>query len=149
LYQGSELWHFALVDPDNRGPVDYDLRRRLLRELERATLEEITDRSAEGLPKLWLIRQTLALRKRRPDAFGPDAAFEPLEAHGERAGHVVAFRRGDTVITIVPRLGTRIRGQWQETKLEVPSGSWRNELTAERIRGGPAEITSLLARFSA
>jgi (1->4)-alpha-D-glucan 1-alpha-D-glucosylmutase len=147
LYQGSELWHFALVDPDNRGPVDYDLRRRLLRELERISLEEIVSRAAEGLPKLWLIRQTLALRRRLADAFGPDAAFLPLEAHGERAGHVVAFRRGDTVITTVPRLGTKIRGQWHDTRLEIPSGNWRNELTAERVCGGTVEITSLFARF--
>ena len=70
IYQGTELWDLCLVDPDNRRPVDYELRRRLLAELaDGLEPEEILRRMDDGLPKLWLIRQGLHLRQRRPEAF--------------------------------------------------------------------------------
>ena len=59
LYQGTELWNFSLVDPDNRRPVDYEVRRRLLHELPGLSPEAIWQRRQEGLPKLWIIRQGL------------------------------------------------------------------------------------------
>jgi (1->4)-alpha-D-glucan 1-alpha-D-glucosylmutase len=62
FYQGTELWDLSLVDPDNRRPVDYALRRRLLSELDGMAAEEIWRRIDEGLPKLWIIHQTLKLR---------------------------------------------------------------------------------------
>src|ERR1041385_6181024 len=62
IYQGSELWDLSLVDPDNRRPVDFALRERLLAELRTLPLTEIVARSEEGLPKMWLIRQALAVR---------------------------------------------------------------------------------------
>ena len=57
LYQGTELWNFSLVDPDNRRPVDYDVRRQLLHELPGLSPEAIWQRRQEGLPKLWIIRR--------------------------------------------------------------------------------------------
>ncbi|MGH7763136.1 MAG: malto-oligosyltrehalose synthase, partial [Candidatus Dormibacteraceae bacterium] len=69
LYQGSELWDLSLVDPDNRRPVDYELRRRLLSELEDASAAEVTARADEGAPKLWLIARLLDARRRHPDLF--------------------------------------------------------------------------------
>src|SRR5437899_7334876 len=72
IYQGNELWDLSLVDPDNRRPVDYDLRRKLLAELAQGlTPEAILRRSGEGLPKLWVTRQALHFRRRRPELFGP------------------------------------------------------------------------------
>ena len=56
-YQGSELWDLSLVDPDNRRPVDYQLRRKLLCELQKLTVEKIWNRIDEGLPKMWTIFQ--------------------------------------------------------------------------------------------
>jgi (1->4)-alpha-D-glucan 1-alpha-D-glucosylmutase len=148
FYQATELWDLSLVDPDNRRPVDYELRRRLLAELERAASpEEILARMDEGIPKLWLIRQGLRLRRRRPDAFGPQAAYEPLVPQGPRADHVVAFLRGGEVAVVVPRLVLRLDGDWGDTTLELPEGRWRNELTGEEIAGGPQRISALLARF--
>ena len=70
LYQGAELWDLRLVDPDNRLPVDYELRRRMLAELEGLTPEAIWRRAASGLPKLFLIKQALHLRRRRPALCG-------------------------------------------------------------------------------
>ncbi|MFL6196180.1 MAG: malto-oligosyltrehalose synthase, partial [Thermoanaerobaculia bacterium] len=85
FYQGTEVWDLSLVDPDNRRPVDYELRRRLLAELKGMTPEEILARMDDGLPKLWLIQQGLHLRRRRPGAFGTDADYRPLRAQGPRA----------------------------------------------------------------
>lgn len=147
LYQGCELWHVALVDPDNRGPVDYEVRRRLLRELDGATPETIMRRADDGLPKLWLIRQALALRRRRPEAFGADAGFAPITARGARAAHAIAFIRGDAAVAIAPRLVIALRGDWRDTAIELPRGEWLNVLTGERVNGGTAALSSLTARF--
>ena len=146
IYQGTELWDLSLVDPDNRRPVDYALRRRLLAALDRATPKEIMARSDEGLPKLWLIRQTLQLRRHRPELFGEDGTYRPLSAIGARSGHVVAFVRGDAAITVVPRLVMRLEENWMNTTLELPSGRWRNELTADVVQG-IVPVAELLAQF--
>ncbi len=148
FYQGSEIWDLSLVDPDNRRPVDYELRRRLLDDLKRGlTPEKILARTDEGLPKLWLIHQGLQLRRRSPEAFGPDGDYEPLRTVGPRAGHGVAFTRGGVVAVVAPRLPLRLQGDWQGTTLELPPGSWRDELTGEEIEGGARPLADLLARF--
>jgi (1->4)-alpha-D-glucan 1-alpha-D-glucosylmutase len=148
FYQGSELWDLSLVDPDNRRPVDYDLRRRLLAELKAGMpLEAILARADEGLPKLWLIHQGLQLRRRLPEAFGPEGDYAPLPVSGARAGHAVAFARGGEVAVIVPRLPLRLGGDWQGTTVTLPPGSWRNELTALEVAGGERPVAELLARF--
>ena len=100
LYQGDELPYFALVDPDNRRPVDWQLRRRLLA-------------SADPPSKLDLISRTLALRARRAAAFA--GAYEPLEAGGD----VCAFTRGGEVLVAVALRGDlsgfrRPRGTWSD-----------------------------------
>jgi (1->4)-alpha-D-glucan 1-alpha-D-glucosylmutase len=85
IYQVSELWHFALVDPDNRRPVDYEIRRELLGELKHCPPERIMRRLEDGLPKLCIIRQALAVRQQSSEAFGPDGAFTPMWARAARA----------------------------------------------------------------
>ncbi|HEY2290937.1 MAG TPA: malto-oligosyltrehalose synthase [Thermoanaerobaculia bacterium] len=148
FYQGSEIWDLSLVDPDNRRPVDYELLRRLLDDLKRRMIpEEILARMDDGLPKLWLIHQGLRLRRRSPEAFGPAGAYEPLRAVGPRAEHVVAFARGGAVAAVAPRLPLRLQGDWRGTALELPPGSWRDELTGEEIAGGRRPVADLLARF--
>ena len=155
VYQGSELWDLSLVDPDNRRPVDFALRRRLLAELRDGLLpEEILARADEGLPKLWLLRQGLALRRRLPGAFhpvaGPGSSYQPLAARGARAGHCFAFARGaqgPAVVAVLPRLVLGLGGDWGETALELPAGRWRDELTGEERDGGPAAVADLLKRF--
>jgi (1->4)-alpha-D-glucan 1-alpha-D-glucosylmutase len=147
LYQGTELWDLSLVDPDNRRPVDYELRRRLLAELEGATPEAIWARIDEGWPKLWVTRQALHLRRRRPQVFAPDGEYQPLQARGLRAGHVVAFARGGQVITVVPRLVLQLGREWGDTVLELPAGLWCNMLTGDEVNGGSVPVGELLARF--
>jgi (1->4)-alpha-D-glucan 1-alpha-D-glucosylmutase len=155
LYQGTELWALALVDPDNRRPVDYDERRRLLRRLDgepgpETILARLPDQTEEGLPKLWLTRQALHLRRRRPELFGADGEYLPLMPHGERAEHAFAFVRGGGAVSaavVVPRLLMKLRGDWGDTSLELPAGRWRNELTGEEAGGGEVRLSDLLRRF--
>ena len=113
IYQGDELPFLALVDPDNRRPVDFDARRRLLA-------------SASPPPKLDLIRRALALRARRPAAFA--GWYEPVEAPED----VVAFSRGGEVLVAVA-----LRGDLGGFR--APAGEWADVyrtpelLLAERV----------------
>jgi (1->4)-alpha-D-glucan 1-alpha-D-glucosylmutase len=166
LYQGTELWALSLVDPDNRRPVDYDGRRRLLAELEGSSLEAILSRWDEGLPKLHLVVRALHLRRRHPAWFGPgpEGAYTPLRARGPGQDHVVAYRRGRAgadagpgagadlgadsgCIAIAPRLPIRLGTRWDSTTLAIPPGAWRNELTGESLAGGTVAVAELLGRF--
>jgi (1->4)-alpha-D-glucan 1-alpha-D-glucosylmutase len=83
LYQGTELWDLSLVDPDNRRPVDYDLRRRAL-----------AGEAVDGSEKLALIRALLHLRRDRPELLAPEAGYRPLVVEGPDADRVIAFERG-------------------------------------------------------
>jgi len=146
IYQGSEVWDLRLVDPDNRTPVDFSRREQLLAELEGMEAEAIGARLSEGLPKLWLIKQALALRKERPVQF-ETGSYEPIYAKGTRADHVVAYLRADEILTIAPRLNLSLAGSWDDTALEIPRGNWRNILTDESVNGGRNPVGDLLRRF--
>jgi (1->4)-alpha-D-glucan 1-alpha-D-glucosylmutase len=118
IYGGDELWYLALVDPDNRRPIDWDRRRDSLAGLDAGsppTLETI---------KLWLISATLALRSRRPASFaGP---YAPLAA----GPGTCAFLRGDDVLVAVPL-------RRDEPEFECPPGRWLDVLPGiERCLGG-------------
>ena len=147
IYQGTELWDLSLVDPDNRRPVDYAVRRQLLAELPGLTATEVMTRSDEGLPKLWLIQRTLEFRKRHPKLFGADSSYEPLLAQGEKAGHVVAFVRGGQAVTVVPRLVLGLANDWGDTTLILPPGQWVNELTGQTISCRDRRLAELLQTF--
>ncbi len=123
VYQGCELWTSSLVDPDNRRPVDYELRRGLLARLPAASPEELLAGMDEGLPKLWLVRQALHLRRRRPRCFVPGADYRPLTAAGPRAAHAVAFCRAGEVVAVAPRLVLGLAGCWGDTAIELPAGN--------------------------
>ncbi|HEV7503028.1 MAG TPA: malto-oligosyltrehalose synthase, partial [Vicinamibacteria bacterium] len=140
-------WDSSLVDPDNRRPVDFALRQRLLGEMEGLSAESVMARTDEGLPKLWLISRALGLRRARPQAFGPQGEYVALATSGAAADHVVAFSRGGEVVTVVPRLQLRLRGDWADTRVSLPDGVWRNELTGEDLPGGATAPGRLFARF--
>ncbi|HZC05103.1 MAG TPA: malto-oligosyltrehalose synthase [Ktedonobacterales bacterium] len=147
IYQGCDLWDLSLVDPDNRRPVDYALRQRLLAELDGARAEDIWARRDEGLPKLWVIRQALATRRGHASAFGPRGVYEPVIARGAKAAHIVAFIRGNDVITVAPRLVIGRGDDWADTTLSVPEGHWRNVLTGDTLAGGDIAVAETLRRF--
>ncbi len=147
IYQGSELWNLSLVDPDNRRPVDFAHRRELLDQLPKLSPEQIMARMDEGLPKLWLLRQGLHLRRRRSELFGPRGGYRPLNAAGKKGQHLVACLRGEAVLALAPRLVMGLRGAWRDTRLTLPPGSWHNLLTGEDFAGGPRRVVKLLGNF--
>jgi (1->4)-alpha-D-glucan 1-alpha-D-glucosylmutase len=144
IYQGQEMWDFSLVDPDNRRPVDYSARRDLLGEIGGIDAGRAWTERASGSPKLMLINRALRLRSERPAAF--EGAYRPMLAHGPAADHVVAFSRGDEVVTVVPRLTIKLDGRWDDTAIELPGGRWRDVLTGAE-RSGTTHLAELLDGF--
>jgi (1->4)-alpha-D-glucan 1-alpha-D-glucosylmutase len=147
IYQGTEVNDLSLVDPDNRRPVDFDLRRRLAAEVDRLSAGEVLEHRVEGLPKLFVLKRTLAVRRRVPEAFGPQADYRPLASEGGRAGHLVGFERGGRALTLAPRRLWALAGRWGDTVVDLPAGEWLNVFTKERWSGGRRETARLLAQF--
>jgi (1->4)-alpha-D-glucan 1-alpha-D-glucosylmutase len=146
MYQGGELWDFSLVDPDNRRPVDYGLRVRLLKEMGAMDVRQVMERSDEGLPKLWVVHEALQLRKEHPEWFGAGAAYSPVAAEGAHSERVIAYRRGESVLTVVPRWSHAAEA-WGETAIVVPEGRWKNRLTGAEVAGGRVLVDELLETF--
>ncbi|BEP16142.1 malto-oligosyltrehalose synthase [Acidothermaceae bacterium B102] len=149
VYQGTDLWDLSLVDPDNRRPVDYALRARLLAGLADAPVPGIGGLNDEGAAKLLVVSRALDLRRRRPELFSPSGSYEPLQAEGPVAGHVVAFCRGGAAVTVAPRLPVRLgnEGGWGDTTLELPAGRWADVLTGASYDGGALRLADLLDTF--
>jgi (1->4)-alpha-D-glucan 1-alpha-D-glucosylmutase len=146
LYQGGELWDFSLVDPDNRRPVDYARRGALLKEMQSFTVGQVLERGDEGLPKLWVVHKALLLRREHPGWFGPAAEYASLPVEGTEGERVIAYRRGERVVTVVPRWSHAAKA-WGETAVEVPEGRWRNRLTGAEVEGGRVLVGELLKTF--
>jgi (1->4)-alpha-D-glucan 1-alpha-D-glucosylmutase len=144
IYQGCELWDFSLVDPDNRRPVDFESRKKLLAEIHSLSPEKIWERRAGGLPKLFLIQKTFRLREQFSDF--SNFNYKPIFALGAKAENVVAFSRGGIIVTIVPRFVLKLNNDWQNTILKLPSGNWRNEFTGEDF-SGEIRVENLLGKF--
>jgi (1->4)-alpha-D-glucan 1-alpha-D-glucosylmutase len=157
FYQGVELPDFRLVDPDNRRPVDYDLRRWLLGELEAeaqrdapALAERLLD-ELDGRLKLWVTARTLGLRRSRAEVFC-QGEYVPLEATGSRAREVVAFGRlldDQAVIALAGRFFTRLPARpvgehaWEDTRLRWPragAATWRDAITGRELRVSGDEV---------
>jgi (1->4)-alpha-D-glucan 1-alpha-D-glucosylmutase len=170
LYQGNETWDHSLVDPDNRRPVDYERRRRLLAEVEAAAHEGTEAVRAlfvdldDGRAKLYLTWRLLQHRRADPQLFR-DGSYVPLQAEGARAAHVVAYarRNGDrALVTIAGRLfatlGVRrpdlpCGAVWEDTRIAVPfleeGETLTNLLGGERctVRGGVLQLSEALAHL--
>jgi (1->4)-alpha-D-glucan 1-alpha-D-glucosylmutase len=163
LYRGDELWNFALVDPDNRRPVDFERRASLLDEVTRrhgesdaarqALIAELVANPEDDRLKLLVTWRALQARRRRP-ALHVEGSYVPLEVSGPRARHVVAFARrlgAESSITIAPRLTYALGGSdrapigtgvWGDTRVLLPSGfagEWRGALAAQRVEAVESE----------
>jgi (1->4)-alpha-D-glucan 1-alpha-D-glucosylmutase len=135
FYQGTELWDLSLVDPDNRRPVDFALRRDLLERSRHSSPEQALQDWGSGLPKLWLIRRVLELRRGRPEDFSDGCRYQALVAQGTHLGRLLAFQRGENLITVVPRFAMSLRNGWEDTRMPLPDGVWFNGLTDETCSG--------------
>ena len=142
FYQGTELWDLSLVDPDNRRPVDFEQRRDMLRRCHTLEAADVLQDWESGMPKLWMTARLLALRAERPADFSDQSKYQPLVAQGAHLGNVLAFRRGENLIAVVPRFTLSINGDWGDTRLPLPRGVWRNCFTNAVLQGAavPAEL---------
>jgi (1->4)-alpha-D-glucan 1-alpha-D-glucosylmutase len=158
FYQGTELWDLTLVDPDNRRPVDFEMRSRMARDLEplvRAAREGDTDAARDvaallgdwhdGRIKLFATLASLGLRREMPEVF-LDGRYVPLDVEAPKGTAVVAFARvldARTVITIAPALTRPVAPDrfalgdvWDDTVISGPAlagSGWLNVLTGERV----------------
>jgi len=160
FYQGTELWDLSFVDPDNRRPVDFAERDRLLSqaiewldmtapEARTATLADLLTHWHDGRIKLYLTAAGLRLRRDHRELF-LHGDYVPLPASGDRASHVVAFARrhaARAVIAIAPRLVTGLFGAqaplppaaeaWLDLTIALPDPlhalDYRHAFTGERV----------------
>ncbi len=136
-YQGTEVVELALVDPDNRRPVDYRARQR--------ALDAVTMRPARSLDelKLHVVSTALRLRRRRPEWFGPHGDYAPLAT---TTTHALGFTRADQVATVVTRRPHELTtsGGWRESHVVLPAGSWHDLLSGRDVAGGATPLAGLL-----
>jgi (1->4)-alpha-D-glucan 1-alpha-D-glucosylmutase len=169
FYQGTELWDFSLVDPDNRRPVDFARRTLLLNELlnrekespdTSSLLQELLSGREDGRIKLFLTFKALNFRRRHRDLF-LSGSYLPLAVSGGKKEHVLAFARehnGFWTVAAVPRLMTRLvapgefpvgQNAWgTQGGLLLPEGSpdrWSNALTGESFHASAANGKKLLS----
>ena len=136
IYQGNEIWNYSLVDPDNRRPVDYDLRRKLLCGLKNATARELLGNWPDGRIKLMITQRLLHLRRAHPEFFRR-ANYVPVESTGMFSESVVAFMReneGQFLLVLATRLSSRIgfpatAERWKDTAVNIP-----DSLPMEKMR---------------
>jgi (1->4)-alpha-D-glucan 1-alpha-D-glucosylmutase len=156
FYQGTEIWDFSLVDPDNRRPVDYGLRRELLAQLDAkrrargqaATARDLMTNISDHCLKLFTVATLLRFRQKWSDVFA-HGAYTPIAIEGSRQTHAFAFLRGYAgreAIVVVPRLlatllpdegiapiGERV---WGDTVLVLPlpaADGYHNVLTDQCV----------------
>lgn len=171
FYQGTELWDFSLVDPDNRRPVDFQTRTALLAALrgrvhEGAALAgELLNHWDDGRIKLYLMYKTLHFRREQRELF-TKGEYLALEADGQRHEHVCAFARrlgNNWALVAVPRLSVRLLnpsaespaikvplgGAWGDDLLVLPETApdrWRNVLTGEELQTVAADVLGMNGR---
>lgn len=169
FYQGTELWDLSLVDPDNRRPVDFEQRSRLLRYIKQQTrtdmdalLKDLSAYWQDGRIKLFLTAQALTARRQYIEVF-QKGDYVPLEASGSQADHIIAFgRRYDQTIAIaiVPRFLSKLvepetfplgDAVWGDTHLPIPAAwphQWVDAITQQPVGGtGAIAIGHALQQF--
>jgi len=163
IYQGDELWNFTLVDPDNRRPVDYEVRSKAM-----AELADVDERLHNGGPpdlfdgrlKLLITQRLLHLRRSAAELF-THGGYRRLAVDGPRAAHVLAYERclnDRRCVTVASRLtGSFTTGQeadwWRDTTVQLPQFSsndqWYSEILGREVdaRNGRLEVASLLEKL--
>jgi (1->4)-alpha-D-glucan 1-alpha-D-glucosylmutase len=127
FYQGTELWNFSLVDPDNRRPVDYGRRVQMLDHIQRrekeiplsALTDSLTIDMESGIVKLYLVYKALKYRTEKRELF-ERGEYLPLEVMGEKAANICAFARrigNERTIVAVPRFFTSLLAQPKDLPL--------------------------------
>ena len=168
LYQGNEMWDFSLVDPDNRRPVDYALRQRLLQEIsalaaDDARIPSVFEDLHDGRSKLFVTHRLLELRNQREELF-THGSYTALRTTGARARNLVAYARrqgGQACVVIAPRLMAALdiapdrlpcgAQAWSDTRVDVPflaeGDVLRDAITGREhaVRAGGLSVAEVLA----
>ncbi|MDH6061746.1 malto-oligosyltrehalose synthase [Chrysosporum bergii ANA360D] len=155
FYQGTELWDFSMVDPDNRRPVDFEIRQSYLQMIKEQAqadimrlIDELLATKEDSRIKLFLITQALKARKENLIVF-QQGDYVPLAVRGKHSDHIIAFARSDghqTMITIAPRFFTRLiqpgeyplgLSVWDDTHIQLPPAApshWQNTITGQMVK---------------
>ena len=154
FYQGSELWDLRLVDPDNRGPVDFQKRTAVFQQIQNAgkskdELRDLLQNWTDGSIKMYLMWKALCFRREHVDLF-QQGEMVPLQSAGCHADHVIAFMRrtaSSSVLVAVPRWVSTVRSKregetfnfdWCDTRVLLPPDSprqWKNIVAPAELRG--------------
>lgn len=155
IYQGSDLWDFNLVDPDNRRPVDFGKRKHFLCDIKMQEgngsefIRDLLAHTDDGRIKLFAIYRLLKARHTFKSLF-QQGEYVPLVPEGRYQKHVVAFARRDhpiCCIAIAPRFVSQIvqEGEfplgetiWQDTVIALPDGwpcLWSDFITGHDLKG--------------
>ncbi|MCY1142123.1 malto-oligosyltrehalose synthase [Actinoplanes sp. Pm04-4] len=142
VYQGTELWDYSLVDPDNRRPVDFGARRELLARIDDGWLPPVDE---TGAAKLLVTSRALRLRRQRPELF---TSYRPVFGEGRVGDHVLAFDRGGAV-TVTTRLpvGLSRHGGWGDTTVSLDGHSWTEVFTNTSYGGNRLSVAELLQTY--
>jgi (1->4)-alpha-D-glucan 1-alpha-D-glucosylmutase len=160
FYQGTEFWDLSLVDPDNRRPVDYALRERVLQAIDVTPPAALLDHRADGRVKMCVMIQALRQRAALRQTFDR-GSYMPLSIEGSCRDHLFGFARRldeNTAITCVPRLVAGLLGDrptppigpevWRDTRIMLPppgdpdARPWRafkDAITGNVIEAGTAD----------
>jgi (1->4)-alpha-D-glucan 1-alpha-D-glucosylmutase len=163
IYQGTELWDFSLVDPDNRRPVDFARRRELLSELRMASVDPLKvcqgtlDNYRDGRVKMWVTMRGMEIRREHPELFHK-GNYMPLETT-DASRHLCSFARAyeqdglnDFALVAVPRFSyTLLAGKmavplgenWGDTTIKLPESApveFENIFTGERVRAEEGKL---------
>jgi len=159
FYQGTDLWAFDLVDPDNRRAVNYNARRQMLKSFQEAArdraalVDRLRENPCDGAIKLYLTQQALRFRRDRRQLFA-EGSYTALAAEGARARHVIAFSRAlanQTLIALTGRFfyklcnshGKPIGDVWGNTTVALPKKSedtsFTDIFTGETLTAEPRE----------
>ncbi|MGE5431131.1 MAG: malto-oligosyltrehalose synthase [Syntrophomonadaceae bacterium] len=152
VYQGTELWDLSLVDPDNRRPVDFNMRRNLLEEMRNNSekdkagyISKILNSMSDGRVKMYLMHQALKARNENTELF-LDGQYVPVSTGGRLGNNLITFARKlktRWAVIAAPRLLTEFvkEGElplgevWGDTMIDLPRevGIWKNAFTGEKL----------------
>ena len=169
IYQGSELWDLSLVDPDNRGKVDYKERQAALFEMKSGnkSLMELVNKlygsGSDGKIKLWFMHILLTNRKNNQELYS-EGKYIPLETKGKYKKHILAFARNFeqkwnvVIIPLYPAILYKKTGSrelcgdiWNDTRVILPDTApfgWRNILTGDTVdMNGNLEVSQVFKKI--
>lgn len=139
IYQGCELWDYSYVDPDNRRPVDYPLRKQYLdtiiaKEKEPGFFAYLASNRSTGLEKMFVTWKALTFRRSHPDIF-LDGDYLPLQTNNDRIIAYARVHRQEWIVVVIPLPGDVPADGAVLLPAGAP-GAWKNIFTGETVNSG-------------